>query len=348
MESVTDTDFMRRCLQLASLGQGFVAPNPMVGAVLVHNQAIIAEGFHQAVGGPHAEVDCLNKLTPEQEHLLPECTLYVSLEPCSHFGKTPPCADLLIAKKIKKVVVACEDVNPQVAGKGIAKLRANGIAVTVGVLGKEARLLNKRFFLFHQQKRPYIVLKWAQSADEFIADASEHPTKISSTAVDRLVHQWRAEEQAILIGYTTALKDNPHLTTRYQLGNNPIRLVIDRRSQLPASNHVFDQQAPTYFLHPEKNGKIGTQHFIKIDFSDFIPSLMHALYQLSIQSVLVEGGTFTLQQFIDTGIWEEAKVITNVGLTLGSGVKAPSISNSAYLEELVTDQRIQYYQHTSY
>jgi len=332
MESVTDKDYMRRCLQLASLGQGFVAPNPMVGAVLVHNQAIIAEGFHQAVGGPHAEVDCLNKLTPEQEHLLPECTLYVSLEPCSHFGKTPPCADLILKYKIPNVVIGTIDPNSKVAGKGIQKLIDSGVNVTMGILEKECNELNKRFFTFHKKNRPYIILKWAESSDGFISPknkSEQKPVWISNDYSRQLVHKWRSEEQAILVGTQTIMDDNPSLTVREWVGKNPIRVVIDKENSIDSSSNVLDNQAKTIvFSNKEVTSNTDIIQYIKINFDkNSTQVIVEKLYENNIQSIIIEGGRKTIQSFIDANLWDEARVFIGE-IKLLEGTKAPAINRA--------------------
>ncbi|MGM9510624.1 bifunctional diaminohydroxyphosphoribosylaminopyrimidine deaminase/5-amino-6-(5-phosphoribosylamino)uracil reductase RibD [Larkinella sp. GY13] len=244
---------MSRALELAKLGRGHVSPNPMVGCVIVHNQRIIGEGWHRQYGGPHAEVNAVRAVTDES--LLPESTVYVTLEPCSHFGKTPPCADLLIAKRVKKVIVCNDDPNPLVAGKGLAKLRAAGIEVETGLLAERGRELNRRFFTFIEQQRPYLILKWAETADGFMAPADFRPIPISSPLSRQLVHKWRTEEDAIMVGTNTARHDNPQLNARLWSGRNPVRIVIDKHLQLPTSLHLFDGLQPTlvYTIVVKKN-----------------------------------------------------------------------------------------------
>ncbi|HEY2720248.1 MAG TPA: bifunctional diaminohydroxyphosphoribosylaminopyrimidine deaminase/5-amino-6-(5-phosphoribosylamino)uracil reductase RibD, partial [Chitinophagaceae bacterium] len=225
--------YMHRCLDLARLGAGHVAPNPMVGAVLVHDERIIGEGYHQQYGGPHAEPNCIASVKKEEQHLISESILYVSLEPCAHYGKTPPCADLIIKNKIPRVVIGCFDPFEEVNGKGIEKLKGAGIDVLVGILEHECKKLNKRFFLYYQQHRPYIILKWAQSSNQKIGAGAGNRTYISNEFTNRLVHKWRSEEAAILVGTNTALQDDPELTTRSWIGNNPRRLVMDMDLKLP-------------------------------------------------------------------------------------------------------------------
>jgi diaminohydroxyphosphoribosylaminopyrimidine deaminase / 5-amino-6-(5-phosphoribosylamino)uracil reductase len=328
---------MHRCLQLAKLGAGHVAPNPMVGAVLVYQNTIIGEGYHAQYGQAHAEVNCINCVSEENKSLIEKSILYVSLEPCAHHGKTPPCADLIIKNRITEVVIACRDSYAEVDGKGIQKLQQGGINVITGVLEKEAVELNKRFFTFHTQKRPYIILKWAQSNDAKIAKADFSAVKISGDISNRLVHQWRSEEAAILVGTNTALHDNPSLTNRLWQGNNPIRLVIDKQLKLPLSLHLFDGSVRTIVFNQlkeeEKNGIL----FYKLAIDEnIIPGLVNALYRLNIQSVLVEGGAKLLQSFIDQNCWDEARVITNEELGIANGINAPILTNNI----LVSSQKI--------
>lgn len=332
---IPDEEYMQRCIDLAAKAAGYVAPNPMVGAVLVHHDKIIGEGFHRLYGEAHAEVNCIRQAEQQHTHLLAESTMYVSLEPCAHFGKTPPCADLLIKKGIKKVVVGCRDPFLQVNGKGIDKLRTVGIEVTEGVLEKECMQLNKRFFTFHTKQRPYIILKWAASADNRMAAASEERTLISGDLSNRLVHRWRSEEAAILVGTNTALKDNPSLTTRLWKGKNPLRLVLDRRLKLPASLQVFDQSVQTIVLNDIREEERAHLHFVLLDKNLPVPeALAKAMYKLNIQSVIIEGGSILLQSFIDAGLWDEARIITNNRLLIGNGVKAPVINTGKLISRV--------------
>jgi diaminohydroxyphosphoribosylaminopyrimidine deaminase / 5-amino-6-(5-phosphoribosylamino)uracil reductase len=326
--------YMHRCLQLAKLAAGKVAPNPMVGAVLVYQDKIIGEGYHREYGKPHAEVNCIASVHESEQHLISQSTLYVSLEPCSHFGKTPPCSDLIIKCGIPSVVVGCRDPFPLVNGKGIEKLQQHGIKVTTGVLKKECIELNKRFFTFHQQHRPYIILKWAQTANKKIANDDFSRIFISNEFSNRLVHQWRSEEAAILIGTNTALFDDPHLTTRLWSGNHPIRLVIDMNLRLPVSLKIFDQQVPTIIFNARKHEEHNNLLFYQVTPGvSLVHQVVHALYQLNIQSVLVEGGQRLLQSFIDEKMWDEARVITNPSMRVTEGIPAPSLSHEAIVSE---------------
>jgi len=321
-----DEQYMSRCLQLAKLGAGNVAPNPMVGAVLVHEDKIIGEGFHQKYGEAHAEVHCINSVADENKSLIEKSTMYVSLEPCSHFGKTPPCSDLIIQQKIKKVVIGCGDIYEEVSGKGIERLRNAGVEVIVRVLEKESKDLNKRFFTFHLQKRPYIILKWAQSANGKIGLESER-VLISNQYSSRLVHKWRSEEAAILVGKNTAQKDNPALTTRLWKGKNPARIVIDPKLELPSSLKVFNGEAKTFIFNLSENDLEGNIEYIQLQEEDFLQKILSSVYEKGIQSVLVEGGTKTLQSFIDGNLWDEARVITNQEMIIEEGINGPEMKN---------------------
>jgi len=316
--------YINRCLQLAKNGLSAAMPNPSVGAILVHNNVIIAEGFTQAYGGAHAEVMCINYAKKKCPSLIPEATLYVSLEPCSHWGKTPPCADLVIASNIKKVVIGTIDPFAKVAGNGIKRLISAGIDVTVGVLEDECYEVNKRFFTYHEKKRPYIILKWAQTVDGFIAPKTrnaQQPVWITNTYSRQLVHKWRSEEMGILVGGKTVLKDNPSLTTRDWEGTSPTRIVIDTKNNLPQPLSVFDNNAKT----------------IVIDTTD-PRQICNTLYKANIQSVIIEGGGATLQHFINANLWDEARVFTG-NVTFNEGTKAPLMSNhfdllkSQYIKE---------------
>jgi diaminohydroxyphosphoribosylaminopyrimidine deaminase / 5-amino-6-(5-phosphoribosylamino)uracil reductase len=323
----TDETYMQRCLQLAALGAGRVAPNPMVGAVLVHKGRGIGEGYHQQYGQAHAEVNCLSAVREEDRPLIPESTMYVSLEPCAHFGKTPPCADRLITEKVKRVVIGCRDPFAAVNGKGIEKLEQAGIAVTTGVLEKEALNLNKRFFTFHLRKRPYVILKWTQSSDGFIAKTGE-ATKISGPVANRLVHRWRSEEAAIMIGAQTALIDNPKLNNRHWNGPSPVRIVLDSLLRIPASHHVLDGSQPTIIFNRVKNECEGNKEFVMVEKGpEQLEQVLAQMHQRGLLSVLVEGGASLLQSFITAGLWDEARIITNPNLILGEGVKAPAIND---------------------
>ncbi len=325
---------MQRCLQLAALGAGQVAPNPMVGAVLVYAGRIIGEGYHQQYGAPHAEVNCINNVAYADKGFIENSTMYVSLEPCVHFGKTPPCADLIIANKIPHVVIGCRDSFAAVAGKGIEKLQRAGIKVTVGVMENECLSLNKRFFTFHEKQRPYIILKWAQSSDGNIGKHDSSQLKISNEFTNRLVHKWRSEEAAILVGTNTALLDDPSLTTRLWPGKNPVRLVIDSELKLPMHLKLFDGLAKTIVFNYRKQSETENLVYHKLNKEEnILTQILSVLYKVNIQSVIVEGGAKLLQSFIEEGLWDEARVISNAELTIGNGVTAPVLKNNILVDE---------------
>ena len=332
--------YVYRCLELARLGAGDVAPNPMVGAVLVFEDRIIGEGYHMKYGQAHAEVNCIAAVKDEDRALIPQSTIYVSLEPCAHFGKTPPCADLIIREGIPRVVVGCRDPFPLVDGKGIEKMRAAGISVEVGVLEKECMELNRRFFTFNTQHRPYIVLKWAQSMDGKMGGRAGERVFISNEYTNRLVHKWRSEEAAILVGTNTALLDDPALTVRLWNGPDPIRLVIDKDLSLPVSLRLFDGQVRTVVFNLEKHEEQGNLQYYQLsEDSSLVHQLVVALHQLKIQSVLVEGGAALLQSFIDEGYWDEARIITNETLQIPGGLASPVLPGGrlVFQEKLFSD-----------
>lgn len=322
--TAADELFMQRALELAANGAGYARPNPLVGCVIVHNGNIIGEGWHQQFGGPHAEVNAVNSV--RHKRLLKESTVYVTLEPCSHFGKTPPCADLLVKHQVKKVIICNQDPNPLVAGRGITKLRAAGIAVESGLLAPKGSVLNRRFFTFHQQHRPYIVLKWAQTADGFVARENYEPAAISGSLARNLVHKWRTEEAAILVGTRTAQHDNPKLNVREWAGQDPLRLVIDRNLILPQQLHLFDKSQPTIVFNNLRNEELHQNlELIRLEpEADFLSQLLSRLHERQIQSVLVEGGTFLLEAFIKAGIWDEARVFRSPG-RFEKGIAAPQL-----------------------
>lgn len=318
---------MQRCLQIAAKGLGNVAPNPMVGCVIVCNNQIIAEGYHEQYGCAHAEPNAIKQVSDE---LLSESTLYVTLEPCSHYGKTPPCADLIISKGIKKVVVGNLDTNPLVSGKGIQKLKDAGIEVEYGVLDKECRALNKRFFTFHEKKRPYVILKWAQTQDGFISrwplPEIKEDNWITGKESKELVHQWRSQEQAILIGYNTLINDNPLLTTRLADGKNPIRLVLSRTIDLSDDLNIFNTDAKTIVFNPLKDGAKNTIEFVKIDWNNKAQEVLDYCFKNNISSVIIEGGTNTIYNFMNINAWDEAQVFVNPTKKFTQGISAPDIN----------------------
>ena len=316
--------YMKRCIELAQLALGNTYENPVVGAVIVHKGKIIGEGYHRKSGEAHAEVNAINSV--KNQNLLKESTIYVSLEPCSHIGKTPACSTLIINKKIPRVVVGTIDPFNKVKGKGIKMLKQAGIDVTIGVLEKECRELNKRFFTYHEKKRPYVILKWAQTIDGFIDSDGKFSSEswITNNTSKALVHKWRTEEQAILIGRITAAKDNPQLNVRNWSGNNPVRLIIDLNDNLPKNLKIFDNSQKTIIYSYSKTEKSGENtEFIKLDKNKNITNqILSHLYKIGIQSLIVEGGEKVLSQFINSGNWDEARVFIGNKMFV-SGVKAP-------------------------
>ena len=318
---------MRRCLELARMGRNRVAPNPMVGAVIVHNNLIIGEGYHREFGKPHAEVNAINSVVDPT--MLSESTMYVNLEPCSHYGKTPPCSDLIVQKKIKKVVIGCLDSNLEVSGKGVKHMRQKGVDVKVGVLENESRKLNRRFLTFHEKHRPYIILKWAQSADGYM-DINRKNDKpeihwISTVQSKRLVHTWRAMEAAILIGNQTAINDDPELTTREVYGANTLRILIDPKLKTSLKHKVYNNVSKTLVFNLLKQGVKNNIEYVKLDDSTgFLHKLLNELYRRNILTVIVEGGKKTHQHFIEIGVWDEARII-NGKVFFKDGLKAPEL-----------------------
>lgn len=324
-----DNKFMERCIQLARYGKGSVSPNPMVGAVIVYNGKIIGEGYHRKYGEAHAEVNAIRSV--KDERLLPDSTLYVSLEPCSHYGKTPPCANLIIEKKIPRVVIACLDPFPKVAGRGVKLLKDAGVEVTVGVMEKEALELNEHFIWFHKHKSPYIIVKWAQSADgymdKFRVSSDESPVVFSTSVTRRLVHKLRTEIDAILIGANTAILDNPSLSARYWNGKSPIRIVLDPDLEIPRTARIYDGSVSTYIFTEKVPQSHQAVCFIPLTRGkDRIKNIKDFLYQKNIQTLVVEGGSRTLRGFFEEGV-NEAKIEYSEKW-LGGGVKAPFLISS--------------------
>lgn len=330
---------MRRCIQLAANGLGTTYPNPLVGSVIVYKDKIIGEGWHRKAGSSHAEVEAVNSVAEKSQ--LQHSTLYVNLEPCSHFGKTPPCADMIIAQQIPKVVIGTRDPHSVVAGKGIEKLRANGVEVIEDVLTEECHELNKRFFTFHKLNRPYIILKWAETMDGYIAPDCRDiasPVWVTNKYSRQLVHKWRTEEQAILVGTKTVLDDNPFLTARLWSGRNPVRVAIDKNGILSKDSHIFDNQAKTIIFTAADAHYPGETEMVKVK-ADFIPEIINELYHRGIQSVIIEGGSKTLQYFIDAEIWDEARIFKGAG-EFGSGTKAPKIEAEIYQKQNILDDQL--------
>lgn len=320
-----DEIFMLRAFELAAHGVGNVSPNPLVGSVVVHDGKIIGEGWHKKYGEAHAEVNAIASV-PDKS-LLKESTVYVTLEPCSHFGKTPPCADLLIEHQVKKVVIANLDTNSLVAGNGIKKLRTAGIEVITGILDKRGRDLNKRFFTFIEKQRPYVILKWAETADGFIARKNFDSRWISDEYSRQLVHKWRSEEDAILVGMRTAQQDNPQLNVRDWTGRNPVRVVIDRFLKLNEKIHLFDGTQKSLCYNVIKHEELQNLSLIRIGEEDFLQEVMQDLYKRKIQSVIVEGGALTIQAFVDAKLWDEARIFVS-SQVFREGIEAPVLAGS--------------------
>lgn len=344
-----DEKYMLRALQLAKLGGVSVAPNPLVGAVIVHNDQIIGEGYHQKYGEAHAEVNAVNSV--EDKTLLQEATIYVTLEPCSHFGKTPPCADLLIHWKFKRVVIAQVDPFSEVAGRGIEKLKNAGIQVDCGILEEAAKELNKRFITFHTKKRPFITLKWAQTTDGFLdIDRSQNKKTgiqwISQPETQVITHQMRSNEQAILVGWKTIQNDNPSLSTRAFKGPNPLRIVIDSQLQAPKDAIVFTDGMQTLVLNRLEEKVVNGTQYIKLENLN-LESILETLFQKGISSLLIEGGASTLNQFIQSDLWDEAVVITGKS-KFKLGLKAPVISKNSIKSILFGKDRLSYFQNNSF
>jgi diaminohydroxyphosphoribosylaminopyrimidine deaminase/5-amino-6-(5-phosphoribosylamino)uracil reductase len=337
-----DELFMQRALDLAAIGRGNVSPNPMVGCVIVHDDKIIGEGFHQKYGGPHAEVHAINAVADQS--LLREATVYVTLEPCAHWGKTPPCANLLVEKGVKRVVIAAFDTNPLVGGKGIQILKDAGVEVESGLLEKAARIQNKRFFTQIEKGRPYVILKWAQTADGFVARSDYSSKWISNDSSRQLVHKWRAEEDAIIVGKNTAQYDNPVLNVREWVGKDPVRVVVDSNLQLPKSIKLFDQTIPTICLNTIKSEVDGIVTYIKLPSEFGIESVLAELHQRNIQSLIVEGGTFLLKKFIEAELWDEARVFTSP-VKFGAGIVAPTLPQPSIETIKILEDTLNIYYH---
>ncbi|MBK5284413.1 MAG: bifunctional diaminohydroxyphosphoribosylaminopyrimidine deaminase/5-amino-6-(5-phosphoribosylamino)uracil reductase RibD [Bacteroidia bacterium] len=340
-----EVQFMQRCLELASGSLGNVAPNPMVGAVLVSDGKIIGEGFHGKYGEAHAEVNAINsflKFPGNKSDDLRKATLYLNLEPCTHFGKTPPCTDLIVKHKIPKIVIGCTDPNEIVNGKGINSLKKAGCNVLTGVLEKESLELNRRFITYQTKKRPFIILKFAKSSDSFIAPENfknKEEAWLTNTWSRKLVHKWRSEEQAVVVGTNTALADNPLLTIRFWHGNNPIRIVVDRTLRLPKSLNIFNSEARTIIFNEIKSETENNLNYIKIDFHNALDEILNVLYNEKIQSLIVEGGAKLLSSFIENNLWDEARVFTSNKLFVG-GIKAPVIPIQFVVEENMEDDKL--------
>jgi len=335
--------YIRRCIELAQKAIGNTYPNPLVGSVIVHNDKIIGEGYHHKAGESHAEINAINSV--EEKSLIPESTIYVSLEPCAHFGKTPPCALKIVELGFKKVVIGAMDSHDKVNGKGKKIIQDAGIEVVSGVLEKECIELNKRFFTYHEKRRPFIILKWAESGDRFM-DKDFKPTQISNALTKQFVHQLRSNEHSILIGTMTALRDNPSLTTREIVGRNPIRILIDIDLKVPTDFNVYSNEAETLVFNSVKEGDEGNIKFIKTSRENFIENMLKTLHELQIQSIIVEGGSLVLQQFIDAGLWDETIIIKNKNLVLENGTKAPRFNKTPIDTRDFRDNIIEFYKNS--
>lgn len=333
---------MQRCFELAQRGKSHAAPNPLVGAVLVHNGRIIGEGWHQQYGQAHAEVNCINSVAAADRHLIAESTIYVSLEPCAHFGKTPPCAALLVREQVKEVIIANIDPFARVDGNGIVILEQAGIRTQHGLLAASGNWLNRRFFCFHQQQRPYVILKWAVSAEGNMAAADSRRTQLSNHYSSNLVHQWRTEESAIMVGYNTALHDDPRLTARHWQGPQPLRIVTDRYLKLPRTHQLFDKAAPTWVLNEAHEAAEDNLVFKRLPFGgQLIPALLQELHRHQHLSLIVEGGPALLRSFIEQGLWDEARIFSTK-TSLPGGVPAPVLVDARLVSETaVYDDHLQ-------
>ncbi len=339
MPQIGDEPFMQRCLELAQNGAGTAAPNPMVGCVIVHNNRIIGEGFHRKAGEAHAEVNAINSVVDQS--LLPDATIYVSLEPCAHFGKTPPCADLIVSKGIKRVVIACLDPFAKVNGAGVKRLIESGAEVRIGVLEKEALELNRRFITFHEKKRPYIILKWAETADGFVdalrREPLQKPMKISCHSSSVLVHKWRSEEAAIMVGKNTVLLDDPTLTTRNYAGKNAVRIVIDPELETPETANIYNDEAETIVFSEKTSSRS-----ITVEDTRNLNAILFELHARDVQSILVEGGPTLHRSFYEAGLWDEIRRLVSP-TSISSGVAAMQITNNPEsIEPVGQDQLLTY------
>ncbi len=337
--------YMQRCLDLAILGMGQVSPNPMVGCVIVHGDKIIGEGYHQKIGEAHAEVNAINNVLSTYGDLavtlLANATVYVSLEPCAHQGKTPPCADLLVRHRVKRVVIGNKDPFDRVNGKGIEQLRAANIEVITNVLKEKCEYINRRFFTRVTKQRPYIILKWAQTSNGFFAPVSQRQQWISGTEAKVLTHHWRSEEDAILVGKNTVLIDNPQLSTREIEGKSPIRIIIDRDLSIPSNYHIYNDEVKTIIFNQVKTNTVRNTHFVQIeDMHFYLPQkIAFQLYLMDIQSVIIEGGANILSQFIAANLWDEARIFTNTQ-NWTEGIIAPKIVGECLQETAIGKDKL--------
>jgi diaminohydroxyphosphoribosylaminopyrimidine deaminase/5-amino-6-(5-phosphoribosylamino)uracil reductase len=334
---MTHSRYMRRALDLAKYGQGEVSPNPMVGCVIIHNEKIIGEGWHKKFGGAHAEVNAVDSVA--DKGLLTESIFYISLEPCSFHGKTPACTDLILKYKPKLVVIASKDPNPKVSGTGIKVLENAGIEVVYGVLEEEAIALNKQFFVSIIKNRPYIILKWAQTEDGFIARINFDSKWISNEQSRQLVHKWRTEEDAILVGYNTVIYDDPQLTARNWQGRSPTRVVIDPKLELNHSLKIFEGVEKVYVINTVTNQLKDNIENVKVSSENLILDMLSFLWEQNIGSIIIEGGEKTINSFLKEGLWDEARIFTSA-TTFGEGITAPKIENEADEEQNIMGDRL--------
>jgi len=335
-----DAEFMSECIRLAEAGRGLVEPNPLVGAVLVVGDRVIGSGFHGRFGGRHAEVEAIGSVAASDLNLIPDAALYVSLEPCNHYGKTPPCTDLILKSGIKRVVIGSLDPNPLVSGRGMARLRESGVQVRIGILEKEVRHQNYAFFCHYERHRPFITLKWACSSDGFMAPADRSKMHLSNADADRFVHRLRAHTMAILVGGRTALIDDPQLTTRLYPGKNPLRIAVDTHEGLPDHLHIFDGSTPTLVFGKEPKTRLPQVEHIRLHHKTAFPQqVADALYAREIQSLLVEGGSSTLEAFYSAGLWDRIIVIQTPHL-LERGLRGPEVMHMPHTEIQLGDNRI--------
>ena len=334
--------FINKCIELAQKGICDVSPNPMVGSIIVCNNKIIGQGYHKYYGKEHAEVNAIKNV--KDKSLLKKSTLYVNLEPCCHYGKTPPCTDLIIKKRIPQVVIGCIDPNSQISGQGIEKLEKNSVKVIYGVLEKKCKSLNKRFFTFNNLKRPYIILKWAKSSNNFIAPINQtKPFWMTSEKSRMIVHKWRSEEDSILVGTNTVILDNPSLNIRLTDGENPMRIVIDKNLLLDKELNVFNNESKTIIFNEIKTFSSDTNYYLKVNFKNLISEILNELYNLDITSMIVEGGAYTLNKFIDKNIYDEIRIFTTKKI-LKKGIKSPITPNiKKSLSEKIEDDLLEVY-----
>ncbi|MCH2043767.1 MAG: bifunctional diaminohydroxyphosphoribosylaminopyrimidine deaminase/5-amino-6-(5-phosphoribosylamino)uracil reductase RibD [Saprospiraceae bacterium] len=346
---MTDELYMQHCIELAQRGRDLNAPNPKVGALLVYQNRIIGKGWHKRYGEAHAEVNAIRSVAEKDQHLIAQSTIYVTLEPCFHYGKTPPCVDLILEQQIPRVVIGCRDPFGKVDGNSIQKLKEHGVEVKVDVLREQVEWLNRRFFTSCREQRPYIILKYAQTSDGLIGQAQKE-VPITNAYIKRLVHKWRGEEAAILVGTNTALVDNPALTTRLYSGSNPVRVVIDKSLRLPNTLQLFDQHTKTIVFSTAKNPPQSTEQLMYIQIEEdknFLSQLVSKLHKHKIQSLIVEGGAQLLQSFINEGLWDEARVLT-ASHCLGEGIPAPQLKNATKKSSTrLEDTLLEYYIRTS-